>query len=69
MPNGVDGRIARRNRSSRFGCALVKEREKLKIKRTNPYNFVEYVHLRPGKFSRSQISLDYSGWWQNKSCS
>jgi len=33
-PNGVDWRIARHNRSSRFACALIKEGEKLKKERT-----------------------------------
>ena len=30
--------------------------------------YVGYVYLRPGKFFRNQILLDYSGRWRNQSC-
>ena len=30
--------------------------------------YVGYVYLRPGKFFRNQILLDYLGQWRNQSC-
>ena len=37
LKNGVEWRIARQNRFSRFGCTLIKERKKFFKKRTNTY--------------------------------
>ena len=30
--------------------------------------YVGYMYLRPRKFFRNQILLDYLGWWHNQSC-
>ena len=72
-PNGVDWHIARQNRFGRFGCTLIKERKKLKKKKKKKKKkdeplYVGYVYLRPGKFLRNEILLDYSGRWRNQSC-
>ena len=66
-PNGVEWRIARQNRFSRFGCTLIKERKKFfeKRKKDEPL-YVGYVYLRPGKFFRNQILIDCR--WRNQSC-
>ena len=67
LTNGVEWHIARQNRFSRFGCPLIKERKKFLKKKDEPL-YVGYVYLRPGKFFRNQILLDYLGRWRNQSC-
>ena len=48
------------NRFSRFVCTLIKERKKfLKKEKKDEPLYVGYVYLRPGKFFRSHILLDY----------
>ena len=60
-PNGVEWRIARQNRLSRFGCTLIKGRKKLKKKeRKKGRTLICWVCVPPsGKIFRNQILLDY----------
>ena len=63
-PNGVDWRIMRQNRSSRFSDTLITERKRFFLKnKNNEPLYVGYKHIQPGKFSRNHILLDYPGWW------
>ena len=43
-------------------------KKRKKKKKKDETSYVEYMYLRPQKFFRNQILLDFLGWWDNQSC-